>query len=305
MAEEIRVAKSEISGLRRREIIGTAMAIGGASLWATNAVWLRRLMTVYPLTPVQAMFWRDFFVSLLLLIIVLATHSWRFRKKDLPILLAFGLVGVAMNNSSWGYSVKMNGVTVATVLAYTAPAFTVLLAWPLFGEKITKRKLVSLVMALFGCLLVSQVYAVQLGGLRTFGLAMAFAVGLTQAGRDLIGKKVSGLYPALTGTFFGFFFGTIFIGIGQASQGLLANMPAIGWLEMLGMAAGTMAAYTFYVGALGRLPVSIVCILGVAEPVVAAVMSYLVYNEVLSLPQFIGCLMVVFGVAFLETRNGR
>ena len=168
-------------------------------------------------------------------------------KRAHLLLVLFGFVGIALNNSSWGLSVNLNGVTVATVLAYSAPIFTVLLSRPLYGERITRRKATSLVLALAGCLLVSQVYNIGQARLETFGILMALAVGLTQAGRDLIGKKVGGLYLALTGMFYGFFFGTI-SWPRQLSPDLVPQLPLIGWLELAGMALGVMASYLLYLG---------------------------------------------------------
>ena len=51
--------------------------------------------------------------------------------RDLPFFAIYGSAGLALMNALWTYSVQFNGAAVATVLAYSAPAFTVLLAWPL------------------------------------------------------------------------------------------------------------------------------------------------------------------------------
>ena len=291
------------------------MGLSYGAGWAACTVWLRRLMDTYPLHPTGVMFWRGLIISGALLAILLvqgrrsraqgeaAPVGLRVKRSHLPLLVLFGFVGIALNNSSWGLSVNLNGVTVATVLAYSAPIFTVLLSRPLYGERIPRRKATSLVLALAGCLLVSQVYNIGQARLETFGILMALAVGLTQAGRDLIGKKVGGLYPALTGMFYGFFFGTIFLGLVQMSPDLVPQLPLIGWLELAGMALGVMASYLLYLGALARLPVSVASILGLSEAVVAAVLAYLVHGETLAGPQILGALLVVSGVVVLEVRD--
>ncbi|MGQ9554400.1 MAG: DMT family transporter [Anaerolineae bacterium] len=287
----------------RRRLVGLIMGLSYGSGWAACTVWLRRIMTVYPLHPTGVIFWRDLIVSAALFMILLRRRGLGLRRQHIPLLLLFGFVGIALNNASWGLSVNLNGVTVATVLAYSAPIFTVLLSRPLYGERITRRKLTSLALALSGCLLVSQVYDLGHAQLRPFGIAMAAAVGLTQAGRDLLGKKVGGLYPALTGLFYGFLFGTVFLGLGQVAQDIWPRLPLRGWVELTLMSLGIMASYALYLGALARLPVSVASILGLSEAVMAAFLAYLVHGEMLAPLQLVGALLVISGVAVLEVRD--
>jgi drug/metabolite transporter, DME family len=298
----VRGLRRQLGGDRRR-VIGVAMSIGYGSGWAACTVWLRRIMDTYPLHPTGVIFWRDVIVSILLFAILLPRRGLRIERRHLPLMVVFGLVGIALNNATWGLSVSMNGVTIATVLAYGAPIFTVLLSRPLYGEAITSRKLTSLILALAGCLLVSQVYDVGQLSLHSVGIIMALLVAIFQAGRDLLGKKVGGMYPALTALFYGFLFGSIFLGIGQPVRNLTAHLPLQGWVELIVMSAGIMASYAMYVGALARLPVSIVSILGLSEAVVAAFLAYMIYGETLAPVQILGALMVIGGVLVLEVRN--
>ena len=291
-------------GADRRRVVGAAMGLGYGAGWAACTVWLRRLMDVYPLHPTGVMFWRGLIVSSLLLCVLLVRGGLRLRRGDIPLLLVFGLVGIALNNASWGWSVSLNGVTVATVMAYSAPVFTVLLSRPLYGERITGRKVGSLALAISGCLLVSQVYDLGQVQWRSFGILMALAVGVTQAGSDLMGKKVGSLYPELTGLFYAFLFGTLFLGLAQASPQLWPELPAQGWLELSLMSAGIMVSYLLYLGALARLPVSVASILGLSEVVVAAGLAYLVHGEMLLPLQVLGVVLVVSGVALLEIKDG-
>jgi drug/metabolite transporter (DMT)-like permease len=241
----------------------------------------------------------------LLFSIVYARRGLRLQRRHLPVFVLFGFVGITLNNLSWGYSVDLNGVTIATVLAYSAPIFTVLLSRPLFGERITARKLASLALALSGCLLVSQVYDLGNSALTPAGIAVALAVGLTQAGRDLMGKAVCALYPALTGIFFGFLFGTVFLGLRQLTGGALPHLPVLGWVELALMSAGVGASYALYLGSIARLPVSVASILGLSEAVMAALLAYLVFRETLAPLQIAGALLVISGVALLEVRDER
>ena len=292
-------------------MLGVLMGLGYGAGWGICTVWLGRLMDTYPLHPTGLMFWRGLIVSSVLLCLLVVRgrrlgDTWgglRVQRKHLPFLVLFGFVGITLNNASWGTSVNLNGVTVATVMAYSAPVFTVLLSRPLFGEPITRRKAMSLVMALGGCLLVSQVYDLGSSTLTVFGIAVALSVGLFQAGRDLLGKKAGRLYSEMTNLFCAFAFGTVFLGLAQISPDLVPSMPLQGWLELGGMSLGIMLSYLMYLGALTRLPVSVASILGLSEPVVAALLAYLVLGELLVGLQVLGALLVIGGVLVLEVRD--
>jgi len=293
--------RERLSGDRRR-LVGVVMGLSYGSGWAACTVWLRRMMDTYRLEPVSVIFWRDVIISLLLFLVVFSRGGLRLQRRHVPVFILFGFVGITLNNLSWGFSVNLNGVTVATVLAYSAPVFTVLLSRPLFGERITRRKLGSLVLALSGCLVVSQVYDLGNSSLTPLGIGVALAVGLTQAGRDLLGKAVCAFYPALTGIFFGFLFGTVFLGITQLQRGGLPRLPTFGWLELVLMSGGVGASYALYLGAISRLPVSVVSIMGLSEALMAALLAYLAYGETLAPLQIAGAVLVISGVALLEVR---
>lgn len=51
----------------------------------------------------------------------------------------------------------MASLSVAAVLLYTAPAIVMLLSYVLFHEKLTANKILSLVLTLVGCILVTGI----------------------------------------------------------------------------------------------------------------------------------------------------
>lgn len=286
--------------LPRGRLIGVLMGLGYGSGWAVCTVWLRGILDRYQPEPGPTMFYRGAFVSLFLFALIGPSRLRSVRPKHLPLLGLFGLVGIALNNYAWGYSVHLNGVTVATVLAYGAPIFTVLLSRPLFGERITRRKLSSLFLALAGCTLVSQAYDFSGVRLQAAGLLVALLVAISQSGRDLLGKQIGSLYPELINLFCGFAIGSAFLGSAQAAGVSRFSLPPTGWLELALMSVLVGASYLMYLGALRRLPVSVASILGLSEAVTAAFLAYLVHGEVLSAAQIAGAAMVVGGVALLE-----
>jgi len=78
----------------------------------------------------------------------------RARSRDRLYLVAYGFV-LAIFNTTWTVSVAVNGAAIATVLAYSSPAFTALLGWRLLKENLTWAMLLAIAISLAGCVLVA------------------------------------------------------------------------------------------------------------------------------------------------------
>ncbi len=143
----------QIPNNRTRSVL---IALAGTTAWATTGIFFSVLLNRYQLAPLVLVFWRDLFIAVVALAGLRAVRpaALRISRKDLPFFFGYGFVGLATFNAMWIYSVKFNGAAVATVLAYSSPAFTVLLARLVLGETLTARKLVAACVGLLGCALI-------------------------------------------------------------------------------------------------------------------------------------------------------
>lgn len=93
-----------------------------------------------------------------LLIAILATDSKLFRidLSDIPLFLVCSVCIVGLNLC---YNESMNTIplSLAAVLLSLAPIYVLIFAYIFFGEKITSNKVICMVLAIFGCLLMSGV----------------------------------------------------------------------------------------------------------------------------------------------------
>ena len=85
------------------------------------------------------------------------------QRVHLGFFLLYGLT-LALFNSIWTFSVEFNGAAVATVLAYSSPAMTAILAHYLLAEQIDAAKVAAIVMSMLG-------HCPGLGRSRSGGLA--------------------------------------------------------------------------------------------------------------------------------------
>lgn len=94
----------------------------------------------------------------LLLVVAAATRGRRtggwLRPADLPVLALIGVFDVGANGT-FALAAQSDLVSVTAVLASLYPVVTALLAWQVHGERLARRQLVGVVVALLGVLLLA------------------------------------------------------------------------------------------------------------------------------------------------------
>ena len=75
----------------------------------------------------------------------------RVNIRDLWVFAGGGIVSVILFNFCYFQTIQRASLSTAAILLYTSPVFVLLLSVPLFGEKLTKKKILCLMMAITGC----------------------------------------------------------------------------------------------------------------------------------------------------------
>ena len=150
--------------------------------WGIIGLFTRRLAAA-GLSPVQIAGVRAFVTSLFMVGFLLLRDpaALRIRLRDLWMFLGTGIASVLFFNVCSFMAIELTGLSVASILLYTAPAFVVVLSAILWREPVTKKKLTALVLTLVGCALVCGVFAgdlsISLGGV-LLGLGAGFFYAL-------------------------------------------------------------------------------------------------------------------------------
>ncbi|MBN1207337.1 MAG: DMT family transporter [Myxococcaceae bacterium] len=300
------------AGLNR----GYAIALVSALILSTTAILIRHLTVTYGLPPLVLAFWRNAFVVLTLLPVLGVLGPWRLRvaRRDLPFLLAYGLV-LAAFNTLWTLSVARIGASLATVLVYSSGASTALLGAWLLGERLGRARGLAVVTCLAGCVWVSGVLGAQ--GLRAdlIGLAAGLLSGLTYAVYSLLGRSAAqrGLDPWGT-VLYAFGFGALFLLLGilgparflpavsaRPAELLWLGDAVAGWGELLLLAAGpTVIGFGLYGVSLSYLPASVANLILTLEPAFTTVIAWALLGERLSAGEAAGGGLILVGVAILR-----
>ena len=288
---------------------GAIIALTATTAWATTAIFIGYLYKHYDIQPLTLAFWRDLFVALTLLLVLRIGQpaALKITRRDVPFFLAYGFVGMAVFNGLWSYSVLYNGAAVATVLAYSSPAFTVLLARPILNEPFTPRKLIAVVLSLAGCVFVAKAYSAEQWQLNPTGILVGLGTGLAFAFYNLAGRwSAKRFNNAWTVTTYGFLFASFGLALGVLfiqgpASALSLGSAWSGWAILAVLAIGpTIAGFGLYTVSLRYLQASVVGLIATLEPVLTAIMAIVLLGERLDEKQLLGAALILLAVILVQ-----
>ena len=209
-----------------------------------------------------------------------------------PALILLGACA-GSNNIAFNWAVTIGDVVRVVLLFYLMPAWSVLLAWKILGERPTPAALTRLLLAFGGVALVLVPEGTFSGGspglLHGLSLADGLALfgGFTFALTNVLLRRLQAV-PAQA-RMLAMFSGCMAMGLASAfagsSVGLVPPMPApqAGWMLIAaGLAVLLMLGnWALQFGA-ARLPAGVTAVVMLAEVVFASVSSVLIAGEVLT-----------------------
>lgn len=252
-------------------------------------------------SPLEIAFWRAVLAGGLFLLHAALTRQLRLARRDLPLFIGFALLGVTTFYAAFVLAVAAGGISLATVLLYSAPAFVVVAAWLLLGEPLTGQKLMLVGLATLGIALVAQ------GGgqgitVTSTSLGWGLLAGLCYASYYIFGKWVLGRYTPVA-------IYAVVLPIGALGLWPLVTFspksPAV-WGLLLALALlSTYLAYLLYYTGLRRTEASRAVLIATIEPVVAAGLAALLFGERLGWWGLTGAILVVSASVFANTLSSR
>jgi len=300
--------------------IGTIAVLLAASIFATSGTIIKYLIQGYRLQPLTVAAVRMTLAALMLFAVlgVLDRKLLCIQARDIPFFLLFGLICVALFQACWVYAVSLIDVGVATVLNYTSPAWAVLFAWPLLGERLNRRKGLALLLTGAGVALIVRIFDAQFLSLNMAGLLWGLGSGLTYGLYGIFGRRALGRYSFWTVITYTFAAGALFLLVTQLVLSLVlssvegsveaspsrmvsafAQPGAALWLVILALFP-TVVGYALYTFGLRFMEATVAAILVTVEPVMATLWAIIFLGESLTWPQIVGGGLVIAGVIALQ-----
>lgn len=285
---------------------GILCALGAGVCWGASLGVFARSMTALGFTAMQIAAVRTtisalFFVALALLS---DREAFRIRLGDSWIFLCTGVLSVTAFCYCYFTATAHCSLAVASILTYTSPVFVIVFSALLFHEPVTRRKLIAMLLALSGCVLVSGVTG-GAGNVSALGLAMGLLAGITFATYPIFSRFAVSKYRTMTINLYTFL-------IASASSLLLGGpvetvtrtlQPEALPVALIGGVLCAALPYYLYTKAMDVLDNGMVSILATTEPLIATLVSVLYYREPLGLASLFGILLILAAVILLALRE--
>jgi len=255
------------------------------------------------------------FLAFVLIALVIDRSAFRVpRGRALLLITGLGIVGFA--GVQWTYNIAINRLPlgIALLLEYLGPVLVVLWVRFVRRESVHQRMWPALVLAVGGLAVVSQVWhGMTLDGL---GVTMALGAAVCFAAWFLLGEHTGSadVGGPLHVILWAFAAATLMMNLvqpawtaralgddvsmlGRFADTTIPSWGAMAWVVLL----GTVAPFFLLLLALRMLSATVVSVVAMLEPVVAALVGWVWFAETLNLVQLVGMAAVLAGILLAQT----
>jgi DME family drug/metabolite transporter len=289
---------------------GVVIVLVAVVIWSTTPVFIDHLQTVNHLSPLQISTWRALLVTIFMALYLLFRRPavFKLQRREIGYYIIYGIVGISLFNLAFNTSVAINKASVATALMFCAPVFVALGSWWVFHERLRPMQLLAIVVNLLGFTLVGTVSELLAGSSGNVGgLLLGLFSGICFALYTLLGRGAAraNRISSTVMLFYAYLFGTIALVIwgliSQGIHGLAISLDATGWALLFILSLGpTLFGYLLFTMSLRYLSAPIASIFHTLEPVLTAILAFLVLGRVLTPLQVLGLGLIVIGVMVMQ-----
>ena len=273
-------------------------------IWGTMGVFIKTI----PLNSIEIAFYRSIIGALFIIILSLIKgEKWNKKdlKEDLKILIPSGIaLGAGWVLLFQGY--KNTTISIATLSYYIAPVFIVILSVFVLKEKLTRKKIICIIIAIIGLLLVLDIKNLgnlgdnnHLLGIIYSVLAAVFyaiVVILNKFIKKLSGSKVT-IVQLLVSTIV-----LMPLAILNSTRSIISlDSLSLVLLLFVGI-VHTGIAYLLYFSAVKEVEGQSIAILSYMDPIFALLIAGLLLGEKMTLIQLFGGVLIL-GSAYISERK--
>lgn len=242
-------------------------------------------------------------ISMALLLFFTKRSCFAIQLKDFWIFLGMGILSLVFFNVCYFITIENATLAAASILLYTAPFFVLLMSAFFFHEKMTGKKIVALLLAFCGCMLVSGFSG---GSMSRFAVLSGVASGFCYALYSIFGTAALKKYHPFTVVFYAFVAATLSLVPFAKMPEILSVLSSSPAVFGKGMALGiisTFLPFVLYTTGLRQMEAGKASVLAFAEPMVAAVAGILIFGEMLRLQNMIGIFLIFTALVILNYRS--
>lgn len=292
--------------MEKHSFTGDILIIIAGLFWGSMGIFVRHLNGL-GFTSVQVACLRLVTAGILFAVILLIKDpkGFKIKVKDIPLFLALGLVSILFFTCCYFTAIRLMTMSTAAILLYTSPIWVMILAVIFLKEKLTARKVIALVLAFAGCVLVSG-----FGGKVTLpGILVGLGSGLGYGLYSIFGSFALRKYSPFTVTCYTF----LIAGLGSIAVSDPAdlfskiasadNRLALAGFVLLTAVVTAVIPFLFYTLGLNRTTAGRAAVLATVEPAAATLFGVFVMNESIGIAAVTGILLVFAAIIVLSIKQ--
>ena len=282
------------------------MIILAAVFWGSMGIFVRKIGS-YGFNSIQIVSIRLTLAAVVfsLILLIKDRSGFKIELKDIPLFLGLGFGSILFFTICYFTAINMMSLSTAAILLYTSPIWIMLMSLFVFKEKMTGRKIIALLLAFGGCVLVSGISG---DGLTLIGFLIGLGSGLGYGLYSILGtialKKYSP-YTVTTYTFIIAAVGSWFISKPGEMYSIFSAASDLPFLTVFCIITAVVTAvipFLAYTLGLRSVEASRAGILATIEPLVATLFGVIVFSEKLTIFSGLGIVLILSAVIVLNLK---
>lgn len=289
--------------MEKKGYLGDILIIIAGLFWGSMGIFVRHLNDL-GFSSIQVACLRLTTAGILFALILLIKDRKGFKiaLRDIPLFLALGLVSILFFTCCYFTAIRLMTMSTAAILLYTSPIWVMVLAIIFLKEKFTIQKLIALILAFAGCVLVSGFG----GKVTVVGILVGLGSGLGYGLYSIFGTFALKKYSPYTVTCYTFLIaglGSIFVSnpvdlVSKISS--IENKPALFGFVLLTAVVTAVIPFLLYTLGLNMTTAGKAAVLATVEPAAATLFGFFVMKETVGPVAIAGILLVFAAIAVLS-----
>lgn len=269
-------------------------------LWGAMGLFVRKFNT-FGVEAMSVVFIRSLFTAIIaaLVCLVYDRRLLKIRFRDVWIFAGMGVLSIVFFNYCYFTAINLMSLSAAAILLYTSPVFVSVFSALFFKERITGKRVISIILSIAGLAFVTGIIgggtAVTYSGI-LYGIGSAIGYALYSIfNRAAINRG----YGALTTIFYGFSFSAIcsaFLADFNSIGKMISTDPSMLPYSVLFSLMISVLPYFLYAIGLKGMENSKAAVIASIEPVSASLIGLFVFHEAPTVLAVFGIILVLLSI---------
>ncbi len=289
----------------KHTFIGLLSGLGAASIWGGMYVVSKVVLEVIP--PFALLTTRLVLGIFALAVVIALRPKAQLTRTQVWQIFLVGVVGYGISLGFQFVGTKLSTASNGSLVTSATPAFILIFAPILLGEKTTPRRIIALTVSTLGVLAVIDPRNAELSPSLFWGNMSLIAAALTWALYSVLVRKVTQSTDVITSTAImlagGLPSGILFGALELKTQGLGVITPGIiGGILFLGIISTAIAMFLWNY-AFAELPAALASLTFFAQPVVGTLLGWFFLEEKITPLFILGGVLIGLGLVISSTEK--